>query len=223
LESIHLQPILQSTDTMPTVKTKKRRKKGRWLLLIGVVVTALLIWAAFSTSRLGYESAAYEVERSEGQFELRQYTALTTVATPMGETRQSSNMDRGFGRLFKYITGNNVTGEKVAMTTPVLIDQSEGESAMMNFVLPRSVADAGAPEPAGDTVELREFSSGKIATIRFHGYRAPEAIAKAEVELRRWIEANGWTAQDDAMQAFYDPPWTPGFLRRNEVLIRIDS
>ena len=35
------------------------------------------------------------------------------------------------------------------------------------------------------------------------------------------MEDNGLIGHDDAEFAGYDPPWTPGPFRRNEVLIRL--
>ncbi len=192
-------------------------------MIIGGILVLALAYAALATSRLGYESPNYAVQQREGDVELRRYPAMATVATTMGDAQLRSGMNGGFGRLFGYITGKNADAQKVAMTTPVLIDRSEGgDLATMNFVLPKNVADAGAPTPTGESVLLRQVSAGDFAVIRFHGFRDDEAIAQATSDLEDWIKSNGWIAKGSAMLAFYDPPWTPEFLRRNEVLIRVE-
>lgn len=204
-------------------KPKKSGRQRKWLMIVTGLLVLALTWAALATSRLGYESPDYQVQLREAELELRRYPAMATVATTMTDASLRSGMNGGFGRLFGYITGENADGRKVAMTTPVLIDASEaGDSATMNFVLPSALAKDGAPIPTGESVLLRRLSAGEFAVIRFHGFRQDAAIAQATADLNNWIESNGWTAKDAATLAFYDPPWTPEFLRRNEVLIRVE-
>tara|TARA_B100001939_G_C16753876_1_gene535253 strand:- start:619 stop:771 length:153 start_codon:yes stop_codon:yes gene_type:complete len=44
---------------------------------------------------------------------------------------------------------------------------------------------------------------------------------KIDSKLREWIKENNLVITGDPIEAFYDPPWTPGFLRRNELLIPV--
>jgi hypothetical protein len=60
-----------------------------------------------------------------------------------------------------------------------------------------------------------------FAAIRFRGYGSPESQQKAMETLRAWIKAAGRTAKGDPIFAYYDPPWTPEFMRRNELLIEV--
>lgn len=207
---------------MTSAEFRKRRKRRRWLSIAALLLVAVLVWAAISTSRLGYETAEYEVREKNGDLELRSYEAMSVISTPVGEARGRQGMDGGFGRLFRYITGSNEASQKVAMTTPVLMDGGPAGESKMSFLLPAAVAASGAPAPSGDQVQLRDLNAGDLAAIRFHGFREEEAIRAAEEELRAWIEARGWSVVGDSMLAYYDPPWTPEFLRRNEVLIRVD-
>jgi DNA gyrase inhibitor GyrI len=186
-------------------------------------VIVLLLVAALKTSRLGYESPQYEVVEEDGKFELRRYAGFRTVTATMTGT---SEMNRGFGRLFKYITGDNEKQQKMAMTVPVLMTEDEAtsedpQSATMSFVIPSEVADKGAPEPKGKNVALTETSAGEFAVLRFDGFRKGNAIKAAEEKLRAWVEQQGWNVSGEPMVAYYDPPWTPGLLRRNEVLIPV--
>jgi hypothetical protein len=91
----------------------------------------------------------------------------------------------------------------------------------MNFVLPKAVAEQGAPTPSREGVTLKTYPGGTMAALRFHGYRDQEAVKNAEAKLREWVAAQEMQAEGTAMFAYYDPPWTPEFLRRNEVLIRM--
>jgi hypothetical protein len=194
-------------------------KKRRMLWISGFFFLLLLIWIGAKTSRAGYESPEYQVVQSDGDFEIREYPAMTAVAAEMSDegTRNS-----GFGRLFKYISGGNEKEQKIAMTTPVLVEREDGasDSAMM-FVMPKQIADAGAPKPKGETLGVRTIASGQFAVLRFSGHKSEEKQKLALEQLRKLIEEAARKSTGPPIFAFYDPPWTPEFLRRNEVLLRL--
>jgi hypothetical protein len=189
------------------------------------------------TVRNAYESARYSVVRSEGEFEVRNYADLVLVSTTMQFDAQGN--DGSFSRLFRYISGDNGQQQKVAMTTPVFMQRatqnlkgvtttSEGEQANTNqqgqmaFVVPEEVASGGAPEPENSGVKLLEREGGNFAALRFPGRMGNISLKQKENELRQWLKRQNLAATGPVEYAGYDPPWTPGFLRRNEILIRID-
>ena len=201
------------------------RQRRRWPRYIVLGVIAVLLFAALKTSRLGYESPDYEVVAEDGKFELRRYSGFRTVTATM---KDSSAMNRGFGELFQYITGANEGQQKIAMTVPVLMENrttppsvADSRPARMSFVIPSDVAALGAPRPTGENVALAVTKAGDFAALRFQGFRDQVAIETAEKKLRSWIDQQGWSADDETRIAYYDPPWTPGFLRRNEILIPV--
>ncbi len=91
----------------------------------------------------------------------------------------------------------------------------------MGFVIPKTIAEQGVPEPSNDKVQIRKRAGGRFAVIRFAGRMNSESVAKNEGKLRSWMKTRGLIGDGDAEIAGYDPPWTPGLLRRNEVLIRL--
>jgi len=179
------------------------------------------------TSRQAYESAQYTVVMSEGGFEVRDYAELMLVSTGMQFSSQGS--DGSFSRLFRYISGDNGEQQKVAMTIPVFMqrgnirsDGSAKQPGQMAFVVPRQVAKTGAPVPGNAQVSLRQRSSGKFAVLRFAGRMEDILLDEQESHLRAWMEQQNLKAAGPVEYAGYDPPWTPGFLRRNEILIRVE-
>ena len=48
------------------------------------------------------------------------------------------------------------------------------------------------------------------------------SLNEREAQLRQWMKQQNLVATGPVEFAGYDPPWTPGFLRRNEILIRVD-
>lgn len=96
----------------------------------------------------------------------------------------------------------------------------------MGFVMPKEIANEGVPKPTGEQVEVRTRSGGRFAVVRFSGQLSSKTAKEFEAKLRTWMDSKGLVAQEPengggVETAGYDPPFTPGPLRRNEVLIRI--
>ena len=191
------------------------------LPVVGGILLAAAMIGYRLTSRTAYENAAYEVELVDGDFEIRRYPELTLASTPM---QAGSGEDGSFMRLFGYISGENARQEKIAMTVPVFMESDSDETGNMQFVVPQKTAENGAPEPSADCVSLATRPAGRYAVVRFAG-ELTDSISKLQYErLGAWMKSRGLTAATDSVSsAGYDPPWTPGFLRRNEVLVQIDE
>lgn len=188
-------------------------------LVVVLVVGGSFAWTL--TARAAYESAEYTVVESDGQFEIREYPDLMLASTNMRPAAQGN--DGSFMRLFQYISGKNETDQKVAMTTPVFMEAKEADApeGRMGFVIPKEVAVRGAPKPESEDVEIRKREGGRFAVIRFTGRMDKQDLDEAEAKLRKWMETKGLAGVSEMESAGYDPPWTPGPLRRNEVLIRL--
>lgn len=186
------------------------------ILLIG----ALLTIAGCRTSRAAYESAPYQVVKSDGKFEIRDYPALTIVETTM--SADGNGADGSFGRLFRFITGGNESQKKYAMTTPVFMAADEGKRTMA-FVLPSNAKASNVPRPSDGSVIVREIPAGRFAVLRFGGDRNLSKESQTLAELKDWMSARGLAVLSTPIYGYFDPPWTPSFLRRNEVMLRTES
>ena len=190
-----------------------------WILLSIIAVASVLILASCQATRGGYESAPYQVVRASGKFEVRDYPALQVVETPMANANGS---DGSFMRLFRFITGANEAKQKIAMTTPVFM--SGGDSnATMTFVLPTKLSAEAVPKPSDGAVKVRELPAGRFAVLRFSGSRNAKHDAAALERLRAWMQAEELKELAPPVYGYFDPPWTPGLLRRNEVMVRAEK
>ena len=135
--------------------------------------------------------------------------------------------DGSFMKLFRYISGANQSDKKISMTTPVFMENDKAASAVqMVFVMPKQVAVDGVAAPTGEGVDVRKRAGGRVAVLRFSGQLNTKLAKESEAKLRTWMATNELVADDSVESsgvetAGYDPPFTPGPLRRNEVLIRL--
>lgn len=183
-----------------------------------VSTVALSALAIFKLSRVGYETAPYTTVTTDGAFEIRDYPDVPVVTTPMsGATLQGNG---SFRRLFQFISGENEASQKISMTTPVFTTPSE-VGGQMSFVVPEQVARMGTPQANNPDVEVGTMAGGRFAVYRFSGSWDSARFREAERKLAAWMEKSGLAPTGPSMLAGYDPPFTPAFLRRNEVLVRV--
>jgi len=190
----------------------------RLALAIGAgIIGAGIIFLA-RHSRWMTESPPYSVVEAEGLFEVREYPGLTLVTTSMAPDDDDGGVS--FGRLGRYLFGKNETSQQIAMTTPVFVADRPGA---MSFIVPRAVADAGPPKPESPDVRLAEQAGGKFAVYRVDASGRQMRRGDAADTLMEWARARGLSIDGEPFFAYYDPPWTPSFLRRNEVMVRLKS
>ena len=192
----------------------------KWLLIIGMALAAGMFFLGCRSTRGGYETASYRVLRTEGDFELRDYPPILVVETPMAGAKGD---DGSFMRLFRFIGGANAAKQEIAMTTPVLMS-GESQSRTMAFVLPAKMKPEEAPKPNDESVKLRELQAGRFAVLRFGGGRDAKHETEALERLQAWMDSHRLKATaPEPVFAYFDPPWTPSFLRRNEVMLRAED
>ena len=180
---------------------------NKWLILILMAGLAMLVVTACATSRGSYGTAPYKVTRSDGGFEIRDYAELKTANTAKGEDNKS------FMQLFRYIEGENATKEKISMTTPVFMNKDG-----MSFVLPEKNKD-NAPKPSSQGVSLKTVPARSMAVYRYSGSASRSNEQAALKELMTWLATNKLDFVNEPVVAYYDPPCTLPFFRRNEVMV----
>jgi hypothetical protein len=122
-----------------------------FLIIAGILLVAVSV-AAFKFSRIGLETPDYRVVEKDGAFEIREYPTMLVVSTPMENPDPQEGTS--FMRLFRYISGDNEGEQKIAMTTPVFTSQEDGDRHM-SFVVPKEIAEKGAPDAESELVEMQ--------------------------------------------------------------------
>jgi len=201
-------------------------------VLTGVL---LLSWAgAASRTAFGVEEPKFRVALAEGDLEIRQYPPVIVAETVVeGDWRAAGNA--GFRRLADYIFGGNDGGRKIAMTAPVsqhsrgqtiamtapVAQERRGANWVVAFTMPSEYSLDRLPVPDDPAIRLRPVGERRVGAIRFSGSWDPQRFDAKAAELRRWLESKGETTIGEPVAARYDPPWTPWFLRRNEILFEL--
>ena len=181
-----------------------------------IVLSTLLLSSL--TLAADIEEPRWDLLTTLGKVEIRQYEPSIQAVTRLSSSRGTST---GFRRLAGYIFGGNEREQSIAMTAPVqeTLGQRRPEMA---FTLPAEYSMADLPAPKDSGVTLREVSGRTVAAIRFSGWATGRKVAQNKTELMAVLQEHGLKAAGVAVLNQYNPPWTPPFLRRNEVAVTIE-
>ena len=188
------------------------------LTLLIIFVIAILLWVAIiQTNKI--EHPDYKVILKHTNIQIREYAPMIVAEVKVfGNRKQAIN--QGFRVLASYIFGANALNKKMAMTAPVT-QQKSMDSWKVGFVMEKRYKLESIAQPDSKEIYLYPHTVKNFAVIRFNGLATDKNILKNTEKLKAYISANQLTAIDDPVLAFYNPPWTLPFFRRNEVMIEI--
>jgi len=211
------------------------KRKHKWWILSGMLVGGLVIMAAsVGPIMSNVEQPKYTVAESYGDIEIRDYTPMIVAETEVTGTRELA-ISEGFRTIADYIFGNNINSRQIKMTAPVTQEASEpiamtapvtqrgdGDTWRVRFVMPSKHTMESLPLPKNPAVKIKQMPGRRFAAIRFSGLPNNGKLRKQTARLENLISAKKLSAISVPSYAFYNPPWTLPFLRRNEVLIEIN-
>ena len=186
-----------------------------------------------TSTAMAIEEPRFNVLQKDGSFELREYPPYIVAETRVEAGFEDAG-SLAFQRLFRYISGNNIAQQKIAMTAPVTQSRGEkismtapvsqvadGNAYLVAFTLPSTYTLATAPQPLDPTIQIRAVPAQLIACWRYSGRWTESNYRDHEVLLRERINSRELIARGNPVLARYNPPFTPWFMRRNEVLIPV--
>ncbi len=197
------------------------------------LIAGLLLAFTTMTSHAIEEPSYTVVQQLEG-FEIREYPPFTVAEVVItGEASEAGN--RAFPILAGYIFGKNKGDRKLAMTAPVTqtavpvkldmtapVTQTAAPGGfLVQFVLPRGVTVATAPEPIDTRVMLREMPASRVAVIRYSGFWSEANYNEHLAKLQAAMKATNITWTGEPVLSRYDSPLTPWFMRRNEIWLPV--
>ncbi len=165
--------------------------------------------------------------------QVRRYKPMVVAEIAMKGSREAAIKD-GFRVLADYIFGHNLPNETLDMTAPVTqqktIDmmapvtqqKTEGKDIWaIRFVMPETYTLETLPKPVDCRIKLLEIPSKQYIVIRFPGFAIENNISHHLKKLEAYVHKAKVKTQDAPLFAFYNPPWTLPFLRRNEIMLEI--
>ena len=188
---------------------------------------------------MALEKPDYEILYKEGNIEYRLYEPYLVAQTEVSmDDNYNSASNEGFRRLFKYITGSNISEVDIAMTAPVQMSMDDsGQKIDMTapvqqieienflqvaFMLPSKFDIKNAPIPTDERVKIKQIPARIMAVIRYSGRWTEKNRSKYEYRLRENLEVHAISAISQAETAAYNPPFTPPFMRRNEIMLEVE-
>jgi hypothetical protein len=163
------------------------------------------------------EEPAFDVVYRLDKVEIRRYAPSVQAITRLQSDRRSG---AGFQRLAGFIFGGNDDGQSIAMTAPVQESLGEGEVEMA-FTMPSEYAFEELPAPEDSRVVLRQLPERTMAVVEFGGWATSGRIRSHLRTLEEGLASAGLEPVGLPQLNQYNPPWTPPFLRRNEVMIEV--
>ena len=203
--------------------------------MIRAAISVLLATAMWLSGGLAMaiEEPAFRAIEQQGEFELREYSPYLLAETAVNaDFMEAGNV--AFGRLFRYISGANVSQRKLAMTAPVT--QSPGEKISMTapvqqvrqgqqfrvgFIVPSEYTLETVPQPSDPRVKIRQVEGGLVAVWRYSGRWTEANFREHEGLLRAELARRGLFARGEAGIARYNSPFALPMFRRNEVQVPV--
>lgn len=209
--------------------------KPRNILLIGGFGAAAISLLFLSEVSAKYEEPQWSIVKKQGDMEVRSYPRLVAASVTVDGT-DSDAANKAFSILAGYIFGKNAGKQKIAMTVPVTEQMRSEKIAMtvpvttllsdkkmtMKFFMPSDYDLDNLPEALDKRIEFVVENPRAYATVRFSGRATEESIKSRTATLLEFINSSGLIVAGEPLRAFYNPPWTLPFLRRNEVWIPVE-
>lgn len=207
------------------------------LIILVILVAVLIIWTlvGYFTSRA--EQAQYVVLTKAQGYEIRQYPAHIVAQTVVeGTSVNGDAFNKGFQIIAGYIFGGNVKKESIAMTAPVIAQGSgeqiamtapvtatgQGTSQTIAFVMPKGYTLATLPTPTDSRIKLVEVPEQKMAVRSFSWFRSDARFEKMRQQLVADLARDNITSIGAPIYAGYNPPWTPPWMNRNEIMLEVE-
>jgi hypothetical protein len=109
---------------------------------------------------------------------------------------------------------------KMEMTAPVTQAAVPG-GFLVQFVLPKTVSLVNAPEPLDARVKLREMPPASWAVITYSGTWSQSNFNENLNALRTALKTADIATQGEPVLSRYNGPFTPWFMRRNEIWLAV--
>jgi hypothetical protein len=188
------------------------------IIIISILLLIAIAQVGISKSTQQTEQYSYKVIKNYDKFEIRKYDAALFSSVILNKKGYKQSSSEGFGILAGYIFGDNESNEKIAMTSPVIMEL--GDTSKMMFLVPKKYNLENLPNPKNKKIVFEKQEEKIIAAIRFDGWADDEKIEKYKSILKDELIKEKLSFKDKFIFLGYNPPYEV-MNRRNEVVVEL--
>ena len=187
-------------------------------LTILILVIMIITQSFEANNSKQTESHAYKVLKVYDQFEIRKYeSALFSGVKLTGKTYKETSSN-GFRILAGYIFGANDKNQKIAMTSPVVMQL--GDTSKMYFKVPDGYTVEELPQPQNTNIVFENQAEKIMAAVRFDGWANDEKIQQYTTILKDALAKENINHTNVFCFFGYNPPYEL-INRRNEIAVEL--
>jgi hypothetical protein len=194
---------------------------GKILIFLFIILTLVLsfrlLFSAISPARL----PIYNILQDYRDFQLRQYPEILVASVVVQGNREQA-LSSGFSILAHYILGKNKTKLRMKMEAPVM-QQKTAEGWEVSFVMPTYYDLGDLPQPVDERIQLHVMPAQNYIVYRFNGKVIDDFLQQEMDYFKKFLVRQDFKIVGEPIYAFYSPPWTISFLRRNEIWFLVED
>ena len=198
-------------------------KKMYIIILFSLIILPLLIFGFWILIPFFLENPKYTILEKNNHFQIRKYDEMTIAKiTTVGERYEG--LRKGFIPLARYIGAKDREGPKISMTAPVMQQKIINDNWEISFYIPSKFDTDQLPISENNQIKIVTTPSTIMAVITFSGVAKTELLENKFTNLIRWIEKINYEIilGSKPIYSYYNDPSTPGFLRKNEIMIPVE-
>lgn len=188
------------------------------IIIISILLLIVIVQIYLSRSTKLTEQHNYKVIKKFDKFEIRKYDAALFSSVKLNKKGYKESSSEGFRILAGYIFGDNDAKEKIAMTSPVVMEL--GDSSKMMFMVPKNYNLKNLPNPNNSKIVFEKEEVKIIAAIRFDGWADDEKIEKYKTILMNELANEKLNFINKFSFLGYNPPYEV-MNRRNEIVVEL--
>ena len=198
-------------------------KKMYIIILFSLIILPLLIFGFWILIPFFLENPKYTILEKNNYFQIRKYDEMTIAKiTTVGERYEG--LRKGFIPLARYIGAKDREGPKISMTAPVMQQKIINDNWEISFYMPSKFDTDQLPNSENNQIKIVTTPSKIMAVITFSGVAKTELLENNFANLIKWIEEINYEIilGSKPIYSYYNDPSTPGFLRKNEIMIPVE-
>jgi hypothetical protein len=201
-----------------------------------LIAAMLFLWQPLA---MALEEPEYTVAETFDDFELRHYPPYLVAEVDVQGNFDEAGND-AFRILAGYIFGENQSAtkmsmtapvesrsagssEKMAMTAPVTAVASDESRTTFAFVMERKYTVDTLPVPNDRRVRIRKMPDRIMAVRRYSGRWTEDRYVENLETLRAALAEAGIETVGEPILARYNSPFSLPIMRRNEVMLEVES